>query len=274
MTQFQTDILPTLIKTGLETAVNLGLKALGAIALWFIGRWVIGLIGRAITRALLHNAMDRTIKTWIGSIVTIGLNIFLVIAILNVFGIETTSLAALVAAAGLAVGAAWSGLLSNFAAGVFLILFKPFKVGDFITAAGVTGTVTEIGMFATAINTLENVRTIIGNNAVSTAIIQNYSANPYRAVDLRVQLAASVSPDEARAMLLKAVSAIPNVITDPAPVIEIIEFTEAGPKLLVRPFCHNDHYWQVVYDTHKAIAATFGDAGFPQPSVARAVKNV
>ncbi len=274
MTQFQTDILPTLIKTGLETAVNLGLKALGAIALWFIGRWVIGLIGRAIARALLHNTMDRTIKTWIGSIVTIGLNIFLVIAILNVFGIETTSLAALVAAAGLAVGAAWSGLLSNFAAGVFLILFKPFKVGDFITAAGVTGTVTEIGMFATAINTLENVRTIIGNNAVSTAIIQNYSANPYRAVDLRVQLAASVSPDEARAMLLKAVSAIPNVITDPAPVIEIIEFTEAGPKLLVRPFCHNDHYWQVVYDTHKAIAATFGDAGFPQPSVARAVKNV
>ena len=274
MTQFQTDILPTLIKTGMETAVNLGLKALGAIALWFIGRWVISLIGRAITRALLHNAMDRTIKTWIGSIVTIGLNIFLVIAILNVFGIETTSLAALVAAAGLAVGAAWSGLLSNFAAGVFLILFKPFKVGDFITAAGVTGTVTEIGMFATAINTLENVRTIIGNNAVSTAIIQNYSANPYRAVDLRVQLAASVSPDEARAMLLKAVSAIPNVITDPAPVIEIIEFTEAGPKLLVRPFCHNDHYWQVVYDTHKAIAATFGDAGFPQPSVARAVKNV
>ncbi len=274
MTQFETDILPTLIKTGMETAVNLGLKALGAIALWFIGRWVISLIARAITRALLHNTMDRTIKAWIGSIVTIGLNIFLVIAILNVFGIETTSLAALVAAAGLAVGAAWSGLLSNFAAGVFLILFKPFKVGDFITAAGVTGTVTEIGMFATAINTLENVRTIIGNNAVSTAIIQNYSANPYRAVDLRVQLAASVSPDEARAMLHKAVSAIPNVITDPAPVIEIIEFTESGPKLLVRPFCHNDHYWQVVYDTHKAIAATFGDAGFPQPSVARAVKNV
>ena len=274
MTQFETDILPTLIATGMETAVNLGLKALGAIALWFIGRWVISLVARAITRALLHNTMDRTIKTWIGSIVTIGLNIFLVIAILNVFGIETTSLAALVAAAGLAVGAAWSGLLSNFAAGVFLILFKPFKVGDFITAAGVTGTVTEIGMFATAINTLENVRTIIGNNAVSTAIIQNYSANPYRAVDLRVQLAASVSPDEAMAMLLKAVAAIPNVIADPAPVIEIIEFTESGPKLLVRPFCHNDHYWQVVYDTHKAIAATFGDAGFPQPSVARAVKNV
>ena len=274
MTQIETDILPTLVKTGMETAVSLGLKAVGAIALWFIGRWVIGLISRAITRALLHNTMDRTIKTWIGSIVTIGLNIFLVIAILNVFGIETTSLAALVAAAGLAVGAAWSDLLANFAAGVFLILFKPFKVGDFITAAGVTGTVAEIGMFATTINTLENVRTIIGNNAVSTAIIQNYSANPYRAVDLRVQLAATVSPDEAMALLRKSVSTIPNVIQEPAPVVEIIEFTESGPKLLVRPFCHNDHYWQVVYDTHKAIAATFGDAGFPQPSVARAVKNV
>lgn len=274
MTQIETDILPTLVKTGMETAVSLGLKAVGAIALWFIGRWVIGLIGKAITRALFHNTMDRTIKTWIGSIVTVGLNIFLVIAILNVFGIETTSLAALVAAAGLAVGAAWSGLLSNFAAGVFLILFKPFKVGDFITAAGVTGTVTEIGMFATTINTLENVRTIIGNNAVSTAIIQNFSANPYRAVDLRVQLAASVSPDDAMALLRQSVSGIANVMAKPAPVVEIIEFTDAGPKLLVRPFCHNDHYWQVVYDTHKAIAATFSDAGFPQPSVARAVTNV
>lgn len=274
MTQIETDILPTLINTGMETVVNLGLKAVGAIALWFIGRWVIGLIGRAIARALVHKAMDSTIKTWIGSIVTIGLTIFLVIAILNVFGIETTSLAALVAAAGLAVGAAWSGLLSNFAAGVFLILFKPFKMGDFITAAGVTGTVTEIGMFATTINTLENVRTIIGNNAVSTAIIQNYSANPYRAADVRVQLAASVSPDGAMALLRQAVAGIPNVIANPSPVIEIIEFTEAGPKLLVRPFCHNDHYWQVVYDTHKAIAATFGDAGFPQPSIARAVKNL
>lgn len=256
----------------LPRLADISLKLIGAILLWFVGRWVIGFINRALLRGLLSRAMDATLRTWITSIVTIGLNIFLIIAILNVFGIETTSLAALVAAGGLAIGAAWSGLLSNFAAGVFLILFKPFRVGDVVAVAGISGTVVEVTMFATTLNTADNVRTTIGNNAVSTSIIQNFSANPYRAVDLRVQLAASIAPDEAKAVARAALGDIANILADPSPVTEIIEFAEAGPRLVVRPFCHNDHYWQVAYEAQMAIATAFVDAGFPQPSVSLASK--
>jgi small conductance mechanosensitive channel len=252
---------------------DIGVKILGAIILWFVGRWVIGFVDKVVIRALEKNPMDATLKRWISSILTIGLNIFLVIAILNVFGIETTSFAALIAAAGLAIGAAWSGLLSNFAAGVFLIMFKPFKVGDFVTAGGTTGTVTEIGMFATTINTLENVKTIVGNGSISGATIQNFTANPFRAVDQRAQLAASVDPADAISRLGPVIKAIPNVLAEPAPVLEIAEFTEFGPKLVVRPFCHNDHYWQVLFDTNEAIANTFGGAGYPAPGGGVTMKN-
>lgn len=266
MSSFETVILPQI--------ASIGTKIIGAILLWFIGRMVIKFVDKVVVKSLEKNPMDATLKRWISSILTIGLNIFLVIAILNVFGIETTSFAALIAAAGLAIGAAWSGLLGNFAAGVFLIMFKPFKVGDFVTAGGTTGTVTEIGMFATTINTLENVKTILGNASISGATIQNYTANPYRAVDQRAQLAASVDPADAISRLAPAIAAIPNVLADPAPVLEIAEFTDAGPKLVVRPFCHNDHYWQVLFDTHAAIARTFGEAGYPQPAAARTIKQV
>jgi small conductance mechanosensitive channel len=253
---------------------DFAIKILGAILLWFIGRWVIKFVEGVVVKQLDKGSLDPTIRRWIASILTIGLTIFLVIAILNVFGIETTSFAALIAAAGLAIGAAWSGLLANFAAGVFLILFKPFKVGDFVTAGGVTGTVHEIGMFATTINTLENVRTIVGNGAITGGVIQNFTSNAFRAVDQRAQLAATVDPREAIALLEPVIKAIPNVLADPAPVLEIAEFTEAGPKLVVRPFCHNDHYWQVLFDTNAAIAATFGTAGYPQPAAARTIRQV
>jgi small conductance mechanosensitive channel len=254
--------------------VGVGTKVVGALILWFVGRWVISLVGAGVTKGLARVDMDVTLKRWVGSLVSIGLNIFLVIAILNVFGVETTSFAALIAALGLAIGAAWSGLLGNFAAGVMLLIFKPIKVGDFITAGGVTGTVTEIGMFATVINTLANVRTIVGNGAISGGVIENFSVNAFRAVDQRAQLAASVDPADAIARLTPIIAAIPNVLSEPAPTIEILEFTDAGPKLVVRPFCHNDHYWQVLFDTNAAIASTFGAAGYPQPAAARAIRQV
>ena len=265
MDSFMTNIVPQIME--------FGGKALFAIVLWLVGRWVIGLIRATVGKGLMKADMDDTLKRWIGSLISIGLNILLVISLLGVFGIETTSFAALIAAAGLAIGAAWSGLLANFAAGVMLLMFKPIKVGDFIEAGGVTGTVTEIGMFATTINTLANVKTIVGNAAVSGGVISNFSANAYRAVDLRAQLAATVDPMDAVARLTPVIAAIPNVLSDPAPTIEILEFTEAGPKLVVRPVCHNDHYWQVTFDTNKAIAETFGAAGYPQPAAARTIRQ-
>lgn len=244
------------------------INLLTAAVIWFVGRWVIKRLEGVVARQLGRGTLDPTLQRWAASGISVGLTIFLVIAILNVVGVETTSFAALIAAAGLAIGAAWAGLLGNFAAGVFLILFKPFKVGDFVQAGGVTGTVEEIGLFATTINTPENVRTIVGNGSITGGTISNYSTNAFRAVDLRAQLAASVNPQEAATRLAPAIAAIPNVLAEPAPVIEIAEFTDAGPKLVVRPFCHNDHYWQVTFDTNAAIAQVFGEAGYPQPSPA------
>jgi len=201
------------------------------------------------------------------------LNIVLVIAILGFFGVETTSFAALIAAAGVAIGMAWSGLLSNFAGGVFLVILQPFKVGDFITAAGVTGTVEEIGLFASTINTPDNVKTMVGNGKIFADTIQNFSSNPYRRVELTAQLAHGVDPQAAIALLKPALVQIPNVIAEPAPDVEILTFNPSGPVLAVRPYCNNDHYWQVYFDTNRLIQDTFTHAGFPVPEQHYAVRG-
>ena len=242
-----------------------GLKILGAIALWIIGRWLIGLALRLMGSALRKQKVDPTLIRYIHSGVAALLNIVLVIAILGFFGIETTSFAALLAAAGVAIGMAWSGLLSNFAGGVFLVILQPFKVGDFITAAGVTGTVEEIGLFATTLHTPDNVKTIVGNGKGFGDTIQQFSANPFRRVELTAQLAHGVDPQAAIELLKPDLAKIPNVLADPAPDVEIITFNLAGPVLAVRPYCNNTHYWQVYFDTNRLIRDVFASAGFPVP---------
>jgi len=249
--------------TTVLTAV--GLKILGAIVLWMIGRWLISLSLRLIGSALRKQKIDPTLIRYIHSGVGALLNIVLVVAILGFFGVETTSFAALIAAAGVAIGMAWSGLLSNFAGGVFLVILQPFKVGDFVSAAGVTGTIEEIGLFATTLNTPDNVKTIVGNGKVFSDTIQNFSANAYRRVELTAQLAHGVDPQEAVALLKPAIAKVPNVLPAPAPDVEIITFNLAGPVLAVRPYCNNVHYWQVYFDTNRLIRDTFTQAGFPVP---------
>ncbi|HZO42315.1 MAG TPA: mechanosensitive ion channel family protein, partial [Methylomirabilota bacterium] len=155
--------------------------------------------------------------------------------------------------------------LGNFAAGVFLVIFRPFKTDDFVSAGGVTGTVHEIGMFATSFDTPDNVRTIVGNNKIVGDTIQNFSANPYRRVDITAQLAHGVDVKEAVAMLKDRLAKIPNVLGDPAPVVEILQFTLQGPVLAVRPFCNNAHYWQVYFDTNRMIRDSFSAARYPVP---------
>ena len=201
------------------------------------------------------------------------LNIVLVIAMLGFFGVETTSFEALIAAAGVAIGMAWSGLLSNFAGGVFLVILQPFKVGDFITAAGVTGTVEEIGLFATTLNTPDNVKTIVGNGKIFGDTIQNFSANSYRRVELTAQLAHAVDPQAAIALLKLLLARVPNVMAAPAPDVEILTFNPSGAVLAVRTYCNNGHYWQVYFDTNRLIHDTFSQAGFPIPEQHYAVRG-
>jgi small conductance mechanosensitive channel len=255
----------TMMQTVTTVLTAVGLKILGALVLWMIGRWLISLSLRLIGSALRKQKIDPTLIRYIHSGVGALLNIVLVVAILGFFGVETTSFAALLAAAGVAIGMAWSGLLSNFAGGVFLVILQPFKVGDFVTAAGVTGTIEEIGLFATTLNTPDNVKTIVGNGKVFGDTIQNFSANPYRRVELTAQLAHGVDPQEAVALLKPAIAKVPNVLADPEPDVEIITFNLAGPVLAVRPYCSNAHYWQVYFDTNRLIRDTFTQAGFPVP---------
>ena len=265
--------LSTLKQTILATLTFVGLKILGAIAIWVIGRWIIGVILRMMGRAMTRQKIDPTLIRYIHSAVSAVLNIALAIAILGFFGVETTSFAALIAAAGVAIGMAWSGLLSNFAGGVFLVILQPFKVGDFITAAGVTGTVEAIGLFATTLNTPDNVKTIVGNGKIFGDTISNYSANAYRRVELTAQLAHGVDPEAAILLLKPALALVPNVLAAPPPDVEILTFNLAGPVLAVRPYCNNANYWQVYFDTNKMIRDTFTNAGFPVPEQHYAVRG-
>jgi small conductance mechanosensitive channel len=248
-----------------DILINIGLKIAGAIVVWVVGRWLIGLAMRLLSAGLTRQHVEATLIRYLISFLTIALNIVLVVAILGYFGLETTSFAALLAGAGLAIGAAWAGLLSNFAAGAFLLMFRPFKVGDYILAGGVEGTVHEIGLFTTTIHTPDNVVTIVGNTKIFGDNIKNYSTNPYRRVELMAQLAHSVDPDDAVTRLKPALAQIPNVLATPEPDVEILTFSERGPVLAVRPYCNNAHYWQVYFDTNEAIRRTFAGAAYPVP---------
>jgi len=256
-----------------EVALSFGLKVLGALVAWIIGRWLIGVAVNLASAALNRQKVDPTLTRYLGSIVSVTLNIILVVAILGYFGIETTSFAALVAGVGIAVGAAWGGLLSNFAAGAFLIVLRPFKVGDYIFAGGVEGTVEQLGLFGSVILTPDNVHTVVGNAKLFSDNIKNYSATPYRRVELTAQLAHSVNTADAVARLKAAIAQIPNVLAAPKPDVEILSFNERGPLLAVRPYCANAHYWQVYFDTNRVIRDTFSAAGYPVPEAHQVMRS-
>ena len=253
----------SMFETAKPVVIAFALKVAGAIVLYIIGRWLIGIVGTLITKALERQKIEPTIVRYIGNIINVALNVLLVIGILGYFGVETTSFAALIAALGIAIGAAWGGLLSNFAAGAFILVLRPFKVGDYVLAGEVEGTVRAIGLFTTAIDTPDNVNTMVGNAKVMNGTIKNFSHNPFRRVELTAQLDHTVDPDDAIRRLKEKLPTIANVVKEPAPDVAIITFNERGPVLAVRPYVHTDHYWQVYFDTNKAIRDTFGAAGYP-----------
>jgi small conductance mechanosensitive channel len=247
------------------TLIAVAWKVAGALLLWLIGRWLIGFAVRLLSRALANQRFDATLSRYMQTGLSVLLNAALIVAVLGFFGVETTTFAALLAAGGVAIGIAWGGLLANFAAGAFLVFLRPFKVGDFVNAGGVTGSVEAIGLFGTTINTPDNVLTIVGNNKVFSETIQNFSANPYRRVDLTTTINNAVDHRVAIRLLKERLARIPNVLATPAPDVEILQFTPAGPLLCVRPYCSNQHYWQVYFDTNRIIRESFGEAGFPVP---------
>ena len=248
-------------------------KLLGAAALWVVGGWLIGLALRLLKRFFRQGTLDSTLVNYLLSIIGVVLRVVLVVAILGFFGIETTSFAALLAGAGIAIGAAWSGMLGNFAAGVFLQLFRPISVGDYIDGGGVEGTVNEVGMFVTSITSIDNVVNIVGNAKLFGDTIKNYSATPYRRVDLVAQLDNSADVARAITLLKEGIKKVPNQASEIEAEVEVLEFSERGPRLAVRPYAHTSHYWQVYFDANRMIVEVLGQAGFPVPRIPVAMQK-
>jgi small conductance mechanosensitive channel len=235
------------------TVTELAIKIVAAIAFWVIGRWLIGKVIGLIQAGMNRNNVDPTLTKYLGSIVAIALNI-----------------AAMLAGAGVAIGAAWSGLLGNFAAGAFMLVLRPFKVGDFVTIGGVTGTVHELGLFGTTMITPDNVMTIVGNGKIFGDTIQNFSVLPARRVERVAQLAGGVDPLQAVERFKAAVLQIPNVnTTNHPPEVNVLDINLVGPVISVRPYTHTDHYWQVYFDTNAAIIRTCQEACWPAPMPAQ-----
>jgi len=238
-------------------------KLLGALVLWFGGGWLIRLGVRFMRQAMRHSSLDPTMAGYLVNFIAVILRVILVVAILGFFGIPTASFAALLAGAGVAIGAAWSGMLGNFAAGVFLQMFRPFSVGDLICAAGVTGTVEEIGMFMSSILAVDHVRNIVPNSKLFGDTIQNFSSHAYRRVDLTLQLEQGADVDQAMDMIRGALREIDHQVDGLAPELVVLEINAWGPKLAVRPYALSSHFVQVRAECTRILAELIRGGDLP-----------
>lgn len=235
------------------TGLFIGLKLLGAIIAFFIGRWLIALVVRISRKALEVPIPEPTLNRYIGTLLSVLLHIGLIISILGFFGFETTTFAALLAGVGLAIGTAWGGLLANFAAGIFLVALRPFKVGDSITISGASGIVQEIGIFITKIHAADNSVIYVGNNKIFSDNIQNHTFNEYRRIDAKITLAPEKNPIEIMRKISEKLTMIPGVLQNPSPQIGILEITHEGTIIAVRPAADIENYQQVLFDTNRLV---------------------
>ena len=260
-----------LVQTIITLVSTWGLQVVGAIAVLIVGRIVAGWLRRMTRRALERAKVDAVLIPFLANGVYYLALIVVVIAVLSLFGIETTSLIAVLGAAGLAVGLALQGTLSNFAAGVMLLIFRPFKVGDFVEVAGTGGSVQEVGIFSSVLHTPDNVRITIPNSAVYGDTIKNYSANDTRRNDLVVGI--SYDDDIARAIdtIQKVLSGDSRVLGDPAPTLAVGELGDSSVNLVVRPWCAGSDYWALRFDLTRKLKEELEAAGcsipYPQHDV-------
>lgn len=245
-------------------------KIVGALLLLFVSWMVAKWLGSRVSRTV-GLRLDKTIANFLGSMVKYGILSMALLGCLRIFGIETTSFVALIGAAGLAIGLALQGTLTNFSSGVMLLLFRPFKVGDVISAGGITAKVAEIGMFTTDLDTADNRRFIVPNGDIYGASIENVTFHPTRRVDVSVGTEYSANIGETRTILLKAVSSLEGVLADPAPVAMLTELGGSSIDWSVRVWANTADYWAVREKVTQSIKDTLDEAGigipFPQMDV-------
>lgn len=249
----------------LEYGTEYGLKIIGAILIWIVGSWIIKRIMKLLTRAMERVDYDISLQKFLRSLISWGLKILLVIAILSNLGIETTSFAAILAAAGLAIGLALQGSLSNFAGGVLILIFKPFKVGDFIGAQGESGTVKVIDIFTTQILTPNNILVILPNGSLSNGNITNYTAEPTRRFMLTIGVSYDSDLKLTRKVLNDVLAANKRVLLDPAPLVAVSELADSSVNFTVRGSVLMDEYWEVYFETVESIKEALDTAGIEIP---------
>lgn len=254
-----------------EAVTTWGIKAVGALVVLVIGLIVAKWVRSSLKNAMTKRNIDDTLVPFLASMVYYLILAFVLIAVLGMFGVEATSMIAVLGAAGLAVGLAMQGTLSNFAAGVMLLIFRPFKVGDYVDAGGVAGSVVEIAIFSTTLHSPDNVRITVPNSAVYGAVIKNFTANDTRRNDMVVGISYSDDIGKAIEVLQRCIDSDDRVLKDPAPVIAVSELGDSSVNLVVRPWCKKEDYWGLRFDLTRKIKEELEAVGcsipFPQTDV-------
>lgn len=271
MNELSTLSLDTLISKGIDLGVSLGSKLLVAVVVFIIGRWLIRRINRLVVTLMKKRNVEASLFSFIKSVVGITLNFVFIIILISILGIETSSFIALFASAGVAVGMALSGTLQNFAGGVMILLFKPFKVGDFIEAQGQSGTVMEIQIFNTILCTPDNKVIIVPNGGLSTGITMNYSTASNRRVDWVFSISYGDSYDKAKEVIARLLENDGRVLKAPAYFIALTELNDSSVNIVVRAWVRAVDYWGVFFDMNERVYKTFSEENlhipFPQLDV-------
>ncbi len=261
------DMLDTVQTIGVEY----GMKALGALVIIIIGMWVAKLLKKGVVKLMQRSNIDQTLISFVASLVHVALQAFVIIAALEKLNVKTASFIAVLGAAGLAIGLALQGSLANFASGVLMIIFKPFKLGDLVEAGGVLGTVMKIGIFTTHVDTLDNRKTIVPNAKLMSDNITNYSANKTRRVDMEAGISYGDDIDTARNAIVAVLKEVPGILDTPAPDVFVCEMADSSVNFKVRPWCNPDDYWGVYFGVMEGIKKKFDAEGisipFPQRDV-------
>jgi small conductance mechanosensitive channel len=254
-------------------AIEYAPKILGAIVVYIIGSWVIKKIGGALSATLTKKHYDPSLQTFLSSLVKAVLTVLLVITVFGMMGVNITAFGALIAGAGLAIGAALNGTLGNFAGGVMMLIFKPFKVGDMIEAQGQTGIVKEQGIFNTVILTAENKTVILPNGPVSTSIITNYNTHGNLRVDLTMAIAPSTDINKAREVAIAAMQSHSKVLQTPAPEVSVLKVADGMTTLAIRPYTTQPAYWDVYFGVQELVKNAWDKNGIEGPTPHRIIIN-
>ncbi|MGB5621420.1 MAG: mechanosensitive ion channel domain-containing protein [Gammaproteobacteria bacterium] len=254
-----------------QLAADFGLRLFAALAIFIIGRWVARWLSRLLEKGMQKAGTDQTLIVFLRNIVYVGLLTFAIIAAVGQLGVQTTSFLAVLGAAGLAVGLALQGSLANLAAGVLIIIFRPFKLGDFIEAGGIAGTVKAISIFTTTLHTPDNKVIIVPNAQVNSGTITNYSANDTRRVDMVIGVSYGDDLDKVRSVIQQVLAADERVLKDPAPQIAVMALADSSVNFTVRPWAKSADYWGLYFDLQEQIKKRFDKEGisipFPQQDV-------